>query len=105
MYYPPEERFNGQKEIDSRKLNYSYFWVDFKQAAAATYKYDYKAGTGKYEGQCTNLDGVKSAVTNRSAFIMHDIINVYPDTLCWIRDFTYSFNDPQASLYFWHPSL
>jgi gliding motility-associated lipoprotein GldK len=35
---------------------------------------------------------------------MHDKIPVYPDTLCWIRDFTYSFNDPQASLYFWHPS-
>jgi formylglycine-generating enzyme required for sulfatase activity len=104
MYYPPEERFNGKKEVDTRKLNYRYFWVDLKQAAAVRYKFDYKAGTGKYEGEVTNLDGVKSAVTNRSNFIMTDIINVYPDTLCWIRDFTYSFNDPQASLYFWHPS-
>jgi sulfatase modifying factor 1 len=104
MYYPPEERFNGQKEIDSRKLNYSYFWVDYQQASRSTYKFDYKAGTGKYEGQVTNLDGVTAAVTNRSNFIMHDIINIYPDTLSWIRDWTYSFNDPQASLYFWHPS-
>ncbi|MBA4321378.1 MAG: gliding motility-associated lipoprotein [Odoribacter sp.] len=104
MYYPPEERFNGQKEIDSRILNYSYFWVDYQQASRSRYKFDYKAGTGKYEGEVTNLDGVRSAVTNRSNFIMHDIINIYPDTLCWIRDFTYSFNDPQASLYFWHPS-
>jgi formylglycine-generating enzyme len=104
MYYPPEERFNGQKETDTRKLNYSYFWVDYQQASRTTYKFDYKAGTGKYEGQVTNLDGVKSAVTNRSNFIMHDIVNIYPDTLCWIRDFTYSFNDPQAALYFWHPS-
>jgi formylglycine-generating enzyme len=104
MYYPPEERFNGQKEIDTRKLNYSYFWVDYLQASKAKYKFDYKAGTGKYEGEVTNLDGVKSAVTNRSSFIMHDIVNIFPDTLCWIRDFTYSFNDPMASLYFWHPS-
>ena len=104
MFYPPEERFNGQKEVDSRKLNYSFFWVDYQQASRATYKFDYKAGTGKYEGIVTNLDGVKTAVTNRGNFIMHDIVNVYPDTLCWIRDFTYSFNDPQASLYFWHPS-
>ena len=50
MYYPPEERFNGKKEIDSRKLNYSYFWVDYKQAASVPYKQDYKAGTGKYDG-------------------------------------------------------
>jgi formylglycine-generating enzyme len=105
MYYTPEERFNGKKEIDSRKLNYSYMWVDYKQAAAVPYKYDYKAGTGKYDGQATNLEGVSSAVTNRSAFIQHEIVNVYPDTLCWIRDFTYSFNDPQASIYFWHPSF
>jgi formylglycine-generating enzyme len=27
-----------------------------------------------------------------------------PIPWCWIRDFTYSFNDPQATLYFWHPS-
>jgi formylglycine-generating enzyme required for sulfatase activity len=105
MYYPPEERFNGRKEIDSRKLNYSYFWVDYQQASKSVYKQNYKDGTGKYEGQVTNLEGVKSAVTNRSNFIMHDITNIYPDTLCWIRDFTYSFNDPMASLYFWHPSF
>jgi sulfatase modifying factor 1 len=104
MFYPAEERFNGQKEIDSRKLNYSFYWVDYQQASRAVYKFDYKAGTGKYEGQVTNLDGVTSAVTNRSNFIMHKVINIYPDTLCWIRDLTYSFNDPQASLYFWHPS-
>jgi sulfatase modifying factor 1 len=106
MCYIPEERFNGKKEIDSRKLNYSYFWVDYKQAASVPYKYNYQTpDSSKYVGQSTNLAGKSTAVKNRSAFIMHDIINVYPDTLCWIRDFTYSFNDPQASIYFWHPSF
>jgi len=108
MFYPPEERFNGKKQIDIRKLNYSYFWVDFKQASKSNYKYDFKDAaniTGKYEGQVTNLDGTRTDVKDRSSFIIHNIINVYPDTLCWIRDFTYSFNDPQASLYFWHPSF
>jgi hypothetical protein len=32
------------------------------------------------------------------------VINVYPDTLAWIHDFTYSFNDPITNMYFWHPS-
>jgi formylglycine-generating enzyme len=105
MYYPPAERFNGRKQIDTRKLNYSYFWVDYKQAAVVPYKQDYKAGTGKYDGSATNLEGIRTPVQDRSAFIMNDIQNVYPDTLCWIRDFTYSFNDPQASIYFWHPSF
>jgi sulfatase modifying factor 1 len=108
MYYPVEERFNGKKQVDIRKLNYSYFWVDFRQASKSNYKYDFKDAaniTGKYEGQVTNLDGTRTDVKDRSSFIIHNIINVYPDTLCWIRDFTYSFNDPQASLYFWHPSF
>jgi gliding motility-associated lipoprotein GldK len=105
MYYPPEERFNGKKQVDVRKLNYSYYWVDYQQAAKATYRYDYANNTGKYEGQVTNLDGTRTAVKDRSSFIKHNVINVYPDTLCWVRDFTYSFNDPQSSLYFWHPSF
>ncbi|NSW94075.1 MAG: SUMF1/EgtB/PvdO family nonheme iron enzyme [Bacteroidales bacterium] len=105
MYYPPEERFNGKKQIDVRKLNYSYYWVDYQQAAKSRYVIDYANNTGRYEGQVTNLDGSRTDVKDRSSFIKHSVINVYPDTLCWIRDFTYSFNDPQASLYFWHPSF
>ncbi|MDX9811723.1 MAG: SUMF1/EgtB/PvdO family nonheme iron enzyme [Bacteroidales bacterium] len=105
MYYPPEERFNGKKQIDVRKLNYDYFWVDYRQAAKSRYIYDYETNTGRYEGDVTNADGTKTPVRDRSSFIRHNVTNVYPDTLCWIRDFTYSFNDPQADLYFWHPSF
>ncbi|WP_070138552.1 T9SS ring complex lipoprotein PorK/GldK [Crocinitomix algicola] len=41
---------------------------------------------------------------DRSRFIIDEVINVYPDTLCWVRDFTYSFNDPMTNMYFWHPA-
>lgn len=33
-----------------------------------------------------------------------DVVNVYPDTLCWINDFTSVFNEPMANMYFWHPN-
>jgi formylglycine-generating enzyme required for sulfatase activity len=105
MYYPPEERFNGRKQFDVRKFNYSYFWVDYQSAARSRYVYDYENNTGRYEGQITNLDGTRTDIRDRSSFIKHVVLNIYPDTLCWIRDFTYSFNDPQADLYFWHPSF
>ncbi|MCE2682006.1 MAG: formylglycine-generating enzyme family protein, partial [Cryomorphaceae bacterium] len=42
--------------------------------------------------------------TDRKRFIIDEIINVYPDTLCWVRDFTYSFHDPMTNMYFWHPA-
>ena len=35
---------------------------------------------------------------------MHDKIHVYPDTLCWVSDFTFSYNEPMSNMYFWHPS-
>ena len=41
---------------------------------------------------------------NRQRFIIDEVINVYPDTLCWVRDFTYSFHDPMTNMYFWHPA-
>ncbi len=104
MYYPPEERFNSKKQVDIRNLNYSYYWVDYQQAAKSTYVYDYENSTGYYEGEVVNPDGSRSDVSSRASFIIHKVVNVYPDTLCWIRDFTYSFNDPLADLYFWHPS-
>jgi hypothetical protein len=53
----------------------------------------------------TNSKGQHNAVrghTDRSRFIIKERINVYPDTLCWVRDFTYSFHEPMTQNYFWH---
>ncbi len=103
MYYPPEERFFGRKEIDTRKLIYAYYWIDMKQAAKQSNRYNYK--TQSYDGEAYNQDGEKVKVTGRQSFIFHNKINCYPDTLVWIRDYTFSYNEPQASMYFWHPSF
>ncbi len=35
--------------------------------------------------------------------IYEKVINAYPDTLCWIHDFPYVFNEPLTNMYFWHP--
>lgn len=84
LFLPESERFYRRKEIDTRKLNFEYYWVDLKTAA--------------------QRDQREQGKTDRSVFIKKDIINVYPDTLAWIHDYTYSFNDPITSSYFWHPA-
>ncbi len=101
MYLPENERFFKKKEIDSRKLNYEYQWVDYKQAAKRSNRYNYT--TGEYEGMVDDYKGGKKKIEDRSAFIMKESLNIYPDTLCWISDFTYSYNDPWTKQYFWHP--
>jgi formylglycine-generating enzyme len=102
IYLPDNERFYRRKEIDTHKLMYEYFWVDLQQAAKKSNRYN--SSTKQYEGFVYNQLGERTPVKDRSSFIMRDVINVYPDTLCWVADFTYSYNEPWANMYFWHPA-
>ena len=103
MYISENERFFGKKEIDTRKLFYEYWWIDLQQAAKRSNSYNFE--TQRYDGNVYNALGELEPIENRSSFIMQNQVNVYPDTLCWIRDFTYSYNEPWATRYFWHPGF
>jgi formylglycine-generating enzyme required for sulfatase activity len=103
LYIPENERFFGKKEVDPRKLIYEYWWIDLHQAAKRSNSYNFK--TQQYDGNVYNAEGELVPITNRSSFIMRDQVVVYPDTLTWIRDFTYSYNEPLATQYFWHPGF
>jgi formylglycine-generating enzyme required for sulfatase activity len=53
----------------------------------------------------TNSKGQHNAIrghTDRSRFIIKERINVYPDTLCWVRDFTYANHTSMTQNYFWN---
>ncbi len=103
LYLPEQERFFRRKEIDTRKLNYEYYWIDLKQAAQKANRYNFD--TKQYQGYVINNRGEKIEITNRSSFVFQDVINVYPDTLCWVADFTYSYNEPYTTMYFCHPAF
>ena len=59
---------------------------------------DFDLGFTNSKGQHNALRGH----TDRSRFIIKERINVYPDTLCWMRDFTYSNNEAMSQNYFWN---
>jgi len=100
LYIPENEQLAFTREIDSRKLIYDYYWVDYKQAAKRSNSYNTE--TKKYDGFVTNNEGEIIPIENRSSFLKHESVHVYPDTLCWIRDFTYSYNEPMTIKYFSH---
>jgi gliding motility-associated lipoprotein GldK len=100
LFIPEEERFARKREVDSRKLIYDYYWVDYNQAAKRQNSYDFR--NQRYNGSVANARGEVVPIENRSSFLMHEVIPVYPDTLCWIRDFTYSYNEPFTLKYFSH---
>jgi formylglycine-generating enzyme len=114
MMMPEHERFFRRKEFDTRKFNFFYQWVDYR--AASRKVFGPEADAVQEAAVTTGPDGVNrqvdlaslanrpQGVKDRSVFVLKDIINVYPDTLCWIHDFTYSFNEPMAQAYFCHPA-
>lgn len=82
MYYTGDDVYNGNySEINTSLLNYNYDFFDTPAAAS---------------------DRGKSP---RNKFIQKRVVSVYPDTLVWVRDFAYSYNEPMARNYFWHPSF
>ena len=100
MYIPQPERFFSKKEIDARKLNYEYYWIDYQQAAKRANSYNFDKQS--YDGSVVDESGKRNPVQNRSSFIMHETTPVYPDTLVWIRDYTFSYNEPLTEKYFSH---
>lgn len=86
MLLPPGESLYGRRQIDTRKLKYSYRWVDWQAAASR----------GKNQDRERPItDFVKE----------ENDLKIYPDTLVWISDFSYSYNEPMARQYFSHPAF
>lgn len=104
LFYKGKERFSGPREIDYRKVYYEYYYIDLKQAAQRSNSYNYK--TQSYSGSVIDpATGAVSPVKDRSSFMFKERVPVYPDTLVWVRDFTYSYNEPWTLKYFSHPAF
>ncbi|MCX6271215.1 MAG: SUMF1/EgtB/PvdO family nonheme iron enzyme [Bacteroidetes bacterium] len=97
MYLPEHERFYRVKQFDTRKFNYEFYWIDLKAAARKDF-----ATPGNNEAG--SLNNRPQGLKDRSVYIRKEVINVYPDTLAWVHDYTYSFNEPMTEKYFWHPA-
>jgi len=79
MYISLENSYNGKRILDTKKLKFKHSWFDSESAAR-----------GKGE---------------RKDYIKTDIVEVYPDTTVWVKDFSYSYNDPMHQDYFYHEAF
>ena len=127
LYYQGDDKIDFAPEFNSQLLMYKYSWVDYVQAAMKENKFDpllgrYNrsiAGLGKTKDSAdvmvkkdTTIYNDKGEIENvtvyrelkrRSDFISVKRVNIYPDTLSWIRDYTYAYNEPYMKMYFSHP--
>ena len=88
IYLPEHERFNRKREIDTRKLIYAYQEMDLKKAA-----------------QKANRENDATGKRDRSVFLKDVEVSIFPDTLAWMHDYSYAFNEPMTDEYFWHPAF
>lgn len=91
LYYPENERFNNKKAKDPRKLYYSFNQINYKKASRRSNKYNY--------------DTQSYPQNRRELLLEQKRVPVYPDTLVWIRDFSYSYNEPWTFKYFNHQAF
>lgn len=78
LYISREDAVDGVRTFNTKFLNYKYSWFDRDEAAR-------KGG-------------------NRKDFVQTEVLNIYPDTTVWVKDFNYSYNDPMHQDYFYHQS-
>jgi len=80
LYIAADQSGWGKKEMDNSKLVYHY----------ETFDYD---------------ESIRNPGQPRSSFVVKRDIAVYPDTTVWMRQFSYSYNEPIALQYNWFPAF
>lgn len=76
------DRLYGKAEVDPRKITYHIEYFSLKEAAR-----------------------IENKDAPRKGFIKRSDVKIYPDTLVWMRDFSYSYNEPMTKRYYSHPSF
>ena len=107
--------FDGTHQVNTNHLTYRYSWINYDQAVLPSNKFDVARGcyppTAIARVDTAWIDengGIQEKTIERplrspNDLMTNKIICVYPDTMVWVRDFQYSFNDPLMQKYFSHP--
>lgn len=113
----------GVRGLDSEQMNYRYEWFDHTEAAKRRNQLN-PAKRVLNTDVAVNVDEVimiskdtayideSGRIINMTVtrplstlfdFLHTHIVNIYPDTTCWVNDFNNSYNEPYMRMYFNHP--
>lgn len=114
----------GTTMLDAKQMNYYYEYFDQTQAALRKNRLnpadrnrntdipvnnDEVVMISKDTAYINDEGRVVNQTITRRLSSLYDfqnsyIMNIYPDTTCWVNDFQNSYNEPYMKLYFSHPS-
>ncbi|MDR2937491.1 MAG: SUMF1/EgtB/PvdO family nonheme iron enzyme [Prevotellaceae bacterium] len=93
LYIPPSRGL--EKRLNAGKLVYGYTWIDYNRLAG-------RGGITTSSNQNQN-DSIVIG-NNLEDNIVEESVPIYPDTMTWLRDFDFSYNEPFAFRYYTHPA-
>lgn len=112
-----------KKMLDARQMNFRYEWFDAAEAAKRQHRLnprerilntDISANDNEVimiskdtayvdeQGRIIN-ETITRPLSSLYDFVHTKIVNVYPDTTCWVNDFSNANNEPYMRNYFSHP--
>lgn len=77
MFYYPHARFNNEMNIDERKLNYLFYWIDFQ---------GYERANASFINRNIVAKEAYSKKPDLRDYIIREISPVYRDSTIWIKD-------------------
>lgn len=119
LFSKVNSRFYHYRQVDLNvsMMNYEYWTIDYrnfndpnpeadplnpnKASYGASYK-EFDQPGNDYGGMFASRPSSYNKTKER--FLRRQVVNIYPDTLCWVHDFTYSYNEPMTLNYFAHPN-
>ncbi|MDR1758206.1 MAG: SUMF1/EgtB/PvdO family nonheme iron enzyme [Bacteroidales bacterium] len=86
-------------------FNYEYWDFDYRNYRDPKNPEIFGAATKEFDKEGYEYGGLyanrpSSLGQGAERFIRHEVVNIYPDTLCWAHDFAYSFNEDMLENYF-----
>jgi gliding motility-associated lipoprotein GldK len=114
LYYQGDDNL-GPRQLNAARMIYRYKVFNYEQAALPGNQFNYR--TNSYpedayvlvdtayvteQGHIVN-NTIRRKLNSRNDFYSTKMINIYPDTLTWVNDLRYSFNDPRMKMYFSNP--
>lgn len=117
LNYEGSDMLGTKPQLDPSKLMYKYEWINYDQAALPKNKLNVSTGAypkgaiARVDTSYVNSQGfiidstINRPLRTRKDLISVKIVKVYPDTIMWIRDFQYAYNDPKMKMYFSHPGF
>lgn len=110
-----EPMFYEDGTLRTISMFYNYSWMNYDQAQLPQNKFDVAKGrypenaTSRVDSFWVDENGwirdstIVRPLREPKDLLTNKIINVYPDTMVWIRDFQFAYNEPMLHGYFSYP--